>query len=226
MPRCPLVTGLVLALTLVGRPDTGRAAGDELPSPAAMALGQRLVPDDLVRGFEDGVAAEVLDAVVAGRVPAVRAPAVRARARAAMAPALAEAFPPELLAGLCAEFVARRYRPEEIRALAAWESSPLAQKLRAFDGQARAVVAADPDAAKRAREELARRTFTEGERNAVATFAASPLAEKGRALAPELTGHLLAQLEARHGEVRAALRPKLVSAAEAVLATEPKSPSP
>lgn len=197
-------------------------AGEELPSPAAMALGQRLVPVALVRGFEDALADEILDRVVAGRVPATRLPALRARARAAMAPALAEAFPDELVAGACGLFVARHYTPDELRALTAWEGSPLGQKLRTLDAQAAAVPAGDPAAAERAREDLARRTFGEAERKEIAAFAATPLARKGRDLAPELTAHVLEQLDRRLKAEEATLRPRLQSAAQAVLETEPK----
>ncbi len=208
-----------LAATLIGL--AGRA--QDLPSPDAMWLGQQVVPRTLVQGFRQGVEKDVMDKVLGARVAEVDQPPLRARARQAMAPLLDEAFPPELLAGLTAQFLARHYTAEELRALRAREESPLGRKLRDFDRSTAEIVAATPAAREDAREAMARRTFTEAERRELEAFAASPLGRKGQALAPDLAGFLVDQLERRYASLRPDLEPRLENVVEAVRMTAGKS---
>ncbi len=192
---------------------------DDLPPPDAMWLGQRIVPRALVQGFRQAIEEDVLNRVLGTRVPAVDQPPLRARARAAMAPLLDEAFAPELLSGLGAEFLARHYTAAELRALRAREDSPLGSRLREFDQAADAIVAATPAAKDEAREALSRRWFTDAERKDLETFAHSPLGRKGQDLALDLAGFFVDQLERRYASVKGELEPRLVNVAEAVLLT-------
>jgi hypothetical protein len=201
-----------LALALLASP----ARANDLPSPDAMALGARVVPAALVQGYRAGIEEDVLDRVIAARLPeAERAPA-RARARAALAPLLDEAFPPELLAGLGAQFLAAHYAPDELRALRARESA-LGRKLRDFERRAAEIVADSPASHARAREALARETFTAAEQRALETFEASPLGAKGLALAPELATFFVDALDRRYRDIRQELDPRLRRAAEAAV---------
>jgi hypothetical protein len=191
---------------------------DDLPSPDAMWLGQRIVPHAIVDGYRDALGEEVLQKAVAGRVAGADLPPLRARARAAMAPLLDEAFPPELLAGFAAQFLARHYTADELRTLRAREESPLGRKLRDFTRSA--AEAATPSGKEGAREALARRTFTDGEQKELEAFAASPLGKKGLALAPDLAGFFVDQLDRRYASLRPDLEPRLQNVAEAVLMTK------
>jgi hypothetical protein len=168
-----------------------------------------------VDGFRDGIARDALKGAT-GRGSEEPSELV-SRARAALAPVLEEAFPEELMAGLAAQFLARHYSAEELRTLRAHEESPLGRELRDFYRRAGSVVAADPAARDRARDELARATFTEAERKDIDAFAASPLAKKGDELALTLAGFFLEQLDRRWAEVRPALEPRLRAAAKAAL---------
>ncbi len=204
-----------LAVALVGL----AAGAQDLPSPDAMWLGQRLVPRTLVQGFREGVEKDAMDRVLGGRVAEADQPPLRARARTAMAPLLDEAFPPELLAGLAAQFLDRHYTADELRALRAQEESPLGRKLRDFDRSAAELSAATPAARDEARDALARRTFTDPERKELEAFAASPLGRKGQALAPDLAGFFVDQLERRYASLRPDLEPRLQNVVEAVRIT-------
>ncbi len=217
MPSFPRKLIAFTAVALIG------AGGDDaLPSPDAMWLGQRIVPRELVQGFREGVLDSVLDKALGSRVAAVDRPALRARARAATAMLLEEAFPQELLAGMGAQFLARNYTAEELKALRAREESPLGRKLRAFEQSAAEIVAATPAAKEEARGALARRTFSEAERKELETFAASPLGRKGLALAPELVGYFVDQLERRYASLKPDLEPRLQNTVEAVAMTAGK----
>ncbi len=207
------LTALAAALIGLG----GRA--QDLPSPDAMWLGQRLVPRTLVQGFREGIEKDVMDKVLEARVAEVDQPPLRARAHQAMAPLLDEAFPPELLAGLAAQFLAGHYTADELRALRAREESPLGRKLREFDRSAAEISAATPAAREEARDALARRTFTDAERKELEAFAASPLGRKGQALAPDLAGFFVDQLERRYASLRPDLEPRLQNVVEAVRIT-------
>jgi hypothetical protein len=204
---------LVAALALGG----GEARADDLPSPDAVALGQRAVPRTIVDGFREGVAGEAIDRVLGVRAGAADAAALRARARAALEPLLDEAFPPELLAGLAAQFLARSYTAEELRTLRDREEAPLGRKLQELDARAAQLPAADPAARDREREALARRAFTARERAELEAFAASPLGRKVERVGPELARHFLDQLDRRWAEVRGHLEPRLRRAAEEAL---------
>ncbi len=190
---------------------------DDLPSPDAMWLGARIVPRSLVDGFRDGIARDALKSAAGRGSDESSEPVPRPRAAAALAPALDEAFPEELLAGLAAQFLARHYSAEELRALRAHEESPLGRKLRDFYRRAGSIVAADPAARDRARDELARATFTDAERKDIDAFAASPLAKKGDELAMVLAGFFLEQLDRRWAAVRPEIEPRLRAAARAAL---------
>jgi hypothetical protein len=213
MPSFPRSLAVLATSILVGV--AGRA--DDLPSPEAMWLGQRIVPRTLVQGFREGVEEGVLDRVLGTRVAAMEQPSLRARARMAMAPILDEAFPPEVLAGIGAQFLARHYTADELRALRTREESPLGRKLRDLDRSAAELAGATPAAREEAREALARRAFTDSERKELEAFAVSPLGRKGRALGPELAGTFVDQLERRYASLRPDLEPRLENAAEAVL---------
>jgi hypothetical protein len=190
-------------------------AGAELPSPDAMWLGQRIVPQAIVDGYRAGLERNAIERVVGAGVAAVDQPALTARGHARMAPVLDEAFPPELLAGAAAEFLAGHYTAAELRDLRAREDSPLGRKLRDFSRQAVTLPAQDPAARDRAREALARATFTAPERKELDELAASPLGRKGEELALPLAGFFLERLERRWAEVRAELEPRLLAAARA-----------
>jgi hypothetical protein len=218
MPRFSRKLGALAAATLAGL----AVRADDLPSPDAMWLGQRVVPRALVQGLREGIEEDVLNRVLGTRVAAVDQPPLRARARAAMAPLLDEAFAPELLSGLGAQFLARHYTADELRALRAREESPLGRKLKEFDQAADAIVTDTPAAKDEAREALARRTFSGAERKDLEAFAASPLGRKGQALALDLTGFFVEQLERRYAAIEQELEPKLVNVAEAVLLTTGK----
>ena len=213
MSRSPWKILLFASVASIG------AAGwaDELPSPDAMWLGQRMVPRALVQGFRDGIQEDLLNRVLGTRVAAVDQPALRVRARAAMAPLLDQAFPPEVLSGLGAQFLARHYSADELRALRVREESPLGQKLRDFDQMSDQLAAPTPAARDEAREALARRTFDEAERKDLLAFAASPLGRKGQSLALDLAGFFVEQLERRWASLQPGLEPRLRSVAEAVL---------
>ncbi len=207
---CALVAAALIALA---------AGAEDLPSPDAMWLGQRIVPRSLLQGFREGLEQQVLDRALGTRVAAADQPPLRARAIAAMAPLLDEAFPPEVLAGLAAQFLARHYTDDELRALRAREESPLGRKLRDFDQRSAGLPAASPAAREAAREALARRTFTEADRRELDAFAASPLGRKGQALAPDLAGYFVDQLERRYASLRPDLEPRLQNLVEAVRMT-------
>ncbi len=217
MPSFPR-TWAALATALVGV--IGHA--QDLPSPDAMWLGQRLVPRALVQGFREGVENEIMDRVLGARVAEVDQPALRARARRSMAPLLDEAFPPELLAGMAAQFLARHYTADELRVLRAREESPLGRKLQDFERSAAAVAGPTPAAQEEAREALARRTFSDAERKELEAFAASPLGKKGQALAPDLAGTFVDQMERRYASLRPDLEPRLMNVVEAVRMTAGK----
>lgn len=206
------------AFALVG--SAGMA--EDLPSPDAMWLGQRLVPRALVEGFREGLANDVMDQVLGTRVSALEQPPMRARARVAMGPLLDEAFPQDVLAGAAAQFLARHYTAEELRALRTREESPLGQKLRAFDQGASRLAAETPAARDEAREALARRTFTEAERKELEAFAASPLGRKGVGLAPDVAGFFIDQLDRHYASVRSDIEPRLRNVVEAVIITAGK----
>jgi hypothetical protein len=190
---------------------------DELPSPDAMALGARVVPRALVEGFRAGLEDETFQRVVGGRIPAADQPALRLRAHAAMGPLLDEAFPPELMAGLGAQFLAAHYAPEELRSLRAREESPLGKKLRQFDATAAEIIADSPEARVRAREALARELFTPAEQRDIEAFAASPLGKKGLALAPDLAAFFVDAIDRRYRSLRGELDPGLEGAVRSVL---------
>lgn len=206
------------AVALIG----GAGRADDLPSPDAMWLGQRIVPRALVQGFREGIEKDALDRALGARVAASEQPPLRARARVAMAPLLDEAFPAELLSGLGAQFLARHYTAGELRELRAREESPLGRKLRAFDRSAEELVAATPTAKEEAREALARRTFSDADRKDLEAFAASPLGRKGQALALDLAGFFVGELERRYASLRPELEPKLLNVVEAVRMTAGK----
>jgi len=197
-----------LAAALLGAP--GRA--DDLPSPDAMWLAARIVPRALVDGFRAGIARETIDR--AGPGAGTASPGARARAAEALAPLLDEAFPEEFLAGAAAQFLARSYTADELRALRAREDSPLGRKLRDFYGRAAALPSDDPAR----RERLARTTFTAAERREIDDFTSSPLGRKGDELAMALAGYFLEQMERRWAEVRRELEPRLAGAARMGLA--------
>lgn len=190
-----------LLVGLAGTPGAG-----DVPSPDAMWLGARVVPAALVEGFRRGIE----DSVLAGK-PAADAP----RARAALAPLLDEAFPPEFLAGVGATFLAAQYTPDEIVALRQREEAPLGHKLREFEQSAARVEGETADERERARDRLSRRMFTAAERADIDAFAASPLGKKSLAQAPELAAHFMDQLDRRWASVRATLEPRLRAAAAA-----------
>lgn len=199
-----ILARLVIVLLVASLPG---ARADDLPTPDAMVLGRLLLPRDALAGFLDGLAQDSMDRVMAGRVPATRAPALRTRCRQAMEPALQEAFPPEVLAGLMAQSLTRHLSPEELHALRAWqESAP----------SARGAIEGKPGQKGTAAEEAAL------ERSG----AAAP-ARKLQASAPAILGDFLDRVDRRLAEVRPALRVRLDSVAEAVLQTdrpEPASP--
>jgi len=195
----------------------GLGVADDLPSPDAMVLGLHVVPRPLVDGFRSGIADQVLDQVLGARVAAADQPPLRTRARAAMAPLLDEAFPPEVLAGIGAQFLGRHYTAEELRTLRAREDSELGRKLHAFEERVAALGGPTPAARDQAREELARSTFTEAERREIDAFAASPLGRKGLSLAPDLAAFVVDQLDRRWTSVRPRIEPQLRGVAEAVL---------
>ncbi len=184
-----------------------------------MWLGQRIVPRALVQGFRGGVSADVLDRVLGARISAAEQPPIRARALRAMEPILDEAFPPELLAGIAAQFLARNYTADELVALRAREESAIGRKLREFDRSAAAGPARSGAASDEAREALALRMFTDAERREIEAFAATPLGHKGLALAPDLVGFFVGELERRYASVRAHIEPRLADVVEAALAT-------
>ncbi len=214
-PRpCLLVQLLAAAaLALLG----AAARPEDLPSPDAVALGLRAVPRSIVEGFRGGVAGEALDQAMGGRAGAAGAAPLRARARAALEPLLDEAFPPELLAGLAAQFLARSYTAEELRTLRDREEAPLGRKLRDLEARVARQAAADPAARERELEALARQAFTARERAELEAFAASPLGRKVERVGPELARHFLDQLDRRWAEVRGQLEPRLRRAAEEAL---------
>jgi hypothetical protein len=199
----------------------GFAAADDLPSPDAMALGQRVVPRALLDGFRSGIEDQVLDQLLGPTLPSAEQPPLRTRARAAMAPLLDEAFPPEVLVGMGAQFLARHYTADELHTLRAREESPLGRKLRAFEESAAAIMAPALSERDQARDQLARRTFTDAERKDLESFAASPLGRKGLALAPDLVAYFVDRLDRRYASIRSDLDPRLRRAVEAVL---PKAP--
>jgi hypothetical protein len=177
--------------------------GADVPSPDAMWLGARIVPAALVEGFRRGIE----DAVIGGK-PGAEA------ARAAMAPLLDEAFPPELLAGAGASFLAARYTADELRALRDREESPLGRKLRSFEQRAAQLKGETAEEREKARDALSRKMFTAAERADIEAFAATPLGKKSLALAPDLAAHFVDQLDRRWTSVRASLEPRLRAAAE------------
>lgn len=198
------------------RAEPGGGAGD-LPSPDAMRLGAEIAPAVVVGGFRDAIVDAALDAALGGRAAADRA-ALRARARVAMGPLLDDAFPPELLAGLGAAFLSRRYTAEELAQLRARVESPLGQRLRALE---RSAVEGDtPEERERARAALYGRTFSRAEQEEIAAFEASPLGRKGLALAPDLAAAFLDGLDRRWVEVHERCQPRLRRAAEDLLAQE------
>jgi hypothetical protein len=192
-------------------------AGDDLPSPDAMALGVRMVPAAIVQGYRAGIEDDVLERVLGARVPAGEQPAVRARARKAMAPLLDEAFPPELLAGLGAQFLAAHYPADELRTLRARDESPLGRKLRDFEDRTADIVADSPASLARARDALARATFSAAEQRDLDAFERTPLARKGLGLAPQLAAFFVDALDQRWRSVRPELEPRLRAAVEGVL---------
>jgi hypothetical protein len=215
-PRSPLralavaTASAAAALALL----TGSPAhADDLPSPDAMWLGGRIVPRALVEGFRDGIVDAALDA----RVALADRPALRARARTAMAPVLDEAFPPELLAGLGASFLARHYGADELRALRAREESPAGERLRAYEKAAADVQGATPEARDEAREALSRRMFDARDRAEIEAFAASPLGRKGLELAPDLAAFFVDQLDRRWAAVRTGIEPRLRKLADGLV---------
>jgi hypothetical protein len=211
------MTGSVLSLPLLLVALAAEPHTADLPSPDAMWLGARVVPRGLVDGFRGAIVDAALDAALTGQDRADRAD-LRARALKAMAPALDEAFPPEVLAGLGASFLARHYTAEEIQALRAREESAIGEKLRAFERSAAEVKGDTQEERERAREALSRRTFTAKERAEIEAFAASPLGQKGLALAPDLAGHFVDQLDRRWAAVRGVVEPRLRKIAEELVA--------
>lgn len=201
-----------LAAALLGSP----ARADDLPSPDAMALGALVVPGALVQGYRAGIEESVLERV-SGAVPAADRPAFLVRARAALAPLLDEAFPPELLAGLGAQFLGTRYAPEELRALRAREESALGRKLRDFERRAAEIVVDSPASRDRAREALARETFSATERRELEGLEASGLGAKGLALAPDLAAYFVDALDRHYRSIEPELGPRLRRVAEAAL---------
>jgi hypothetical protein len=198
--------GLVaLALLATATP----VQGDDLPCPDAAWLGQRVVPHDVVEGYLAALEDDVVGRVAEGRVPAANLPAFRARARAALKPLLDEAFPPELLSGVAAQFLDRHYEADELRVLRTREESPLGRKLRAFEQQATEIRGQTPGARDETRDALARRTFTSAERRELEAFGASPLGRKWMGLAPALVGHFLDQLERHLTAIRHDLEPRM-----------------
>jgi hypothetical protein len=181
-----------------------------------MALGARVVPAALVQGYRTGIEDGVLDRV-SGAVPGTERPAFVARVRAALAPLLDEAFPPELLAGLGAQFLASHYAPDELRELRAREESALVRKLRAFERRAAEIVADSPESGDRAREALARETFSAAERRELEALEASPLGAKSLALAPDLAAYFVDALDRQYRSIKVELDPRLRRAAEATL---------
>lgn len=195
------------------------ARADDLPSPDAMWLGQRLVPRAIVEGYRRALEEDALGKAAGGRVATADLPPLQARAHAVMGPLLDQAFPPELLAGLAAQFLAAHYSADELRALREHEESPLGRKLREFDRGAAELPAPTPAAREEARDALARRTFTGQDQKQLEAFAASPLGRKGMALAPDLASFFVDRLDRRYASIRADLDVRLRNAAEGVLAT-------
>ncbi len=183
---------------------------EDLPSPDAMALGAQVVPRALVDGLRKGLEDETLSRLPGG------APQDGGReARARLAPILDEVFPPELLAGIGATFLARHYTVEELRALRAFEDSPLGAKLRTFRRSAAETKGTTPEERDKAGDALFRQTFSAAERTQLDAFAASPLGKKSGELAPELAAFFMEQLERRWASSRAQFEPRLRAAAAA-----------
>jgi hypothetical protein len=195
------------------------ARADDLPSPDAMWLGARAVPAALVAGVEDTVEKSIVDQVMGGRVAAADRPVLRARAHAALAPLLAEAFSPEYLAGLGARFLANHYTAGELRELRAREEAPLGQKLRAFERSAAELVVANPEEREAARAALASKTFSDSERKELEAYSTSPLGKKSSALAPDLVGFLVDELDRHWATVRPGIEPRMRNTVEAVIMT-------
>lgn len=184
------------------------ALADDLPSPDAMALGGRVVPVELVDGLRKGIEDEALARLPGG--PPQDAAARQARAR--LAPILDEVFPPELLAGMGATFLARHYTAEELQALRALEDSPLGAKLRHLRQGPSEPKGSTPDERDKARDARLRKALSQADRAQLDAFAASPLGKKSAALAPDLAAHFMEQLERRWAAVRADVEPRLRAA--------------
>jgi hypothetical protein len=211
--RAPAAGLVVLALLGAASP----AHGDDLPCPDAAWLGQRVVPHDVVEGYLAALVDEVILRVAEGQVQAADLPAFRARALAALEPLLDEAFPPEMLSGVAAQFLDRHYGVDELQALRAREESPLGRKLRAFEEQAAGIRGQTPAARDESRDALARRTFTGAERRELEAFGSSPLGRKWMGLAPELVGYFLDQLERHLAAIRRDLEPRMRGAVRRLL---------
>lgn len=212
-----LVSGFCAVLLL-----WARAGADELPSPDAVALGERVLPRTLIEGFREGVAREVLDATLGPRGGTAEEPLRRARARAALTPLLQEAFPPEFLAGVAAQLLARRYSAEELRALRAREDSPLGRKVRDLENRSQRAPDTDADAHHSKGEAPSPPTFSAAERKELETFAASPLGRKVEEVGPELAHHFLEALDQRWAQARGELEPQMRKAAEAAASNAEK----
>lgn len=212
-------TGFSLAVLFFALIGVNSARPDDLPSPDAMWLGQRLVPRAIVEGYRRALEEDAVGRAAGSRVATADLPPLQARAHAVMGPLLDEAFPPELLAGLAAQFLAAHYSADELRALREHEESPLGRKLREFDRRAAELSAPTPAAREEARDALARRTFTREEQRQLEAFAASPLGRKGMSLAPDLASFFVDRLDRRYVSIRADLDVRLRNAAEGVLAT-------
>jgi len=182
-----------------------------------MWLGERIVPWALVEGYRAGLEENAFEKATAGRFADSDLPTLRAHANEAMRPVLDEAFPMELLAGISAQFLSHHYSAEELRALRAHEESPLGQKLRAFEQRAAALPGPTPEARAKAREALARQTFSTGEQKDLEAFANSPLGRKGVALSPELAAFYVNQLERHRTSIQRDLDERLRRSVEAVL---------
>ncbi len=201
-----ILRALTLLLAVVPAPHL--VVAEDLPSPDAMALGPHVVPVDLVDGLRRGIEDEAL-----ARLPGGAPQDVAAQARARLAPILDEAFPPELLAGIGATFLARHYTADELRALRAFEDSPLGAKLRSLHQAAPAAKGVTPEKRDEARDAQLRKALTPADRTQLDEFAASPLGKKSAALAPDLAAFFMEQLERRWSSVRAEVEPRLRAAA-------------
>lgn len=198
------------------------ARAEELPSPDAMWLGERIVPIDLVAGVKDTVERSVVDQVLGTRVSTAEQPLLRSRAHAPLAPLIAEAFPPEYLSGLGARFLALHYTEAELKELRAREEAPLGKKVRAFERSVAEMVVTSAEAREEARAALARKTFTGAERKELEALAASPLGKKSGALAPELVAFFVDELDRHWTAVRATIEPRMRNTVEAVVMTSTK----